>query len=124
MPTQTACCASCGTAQPTPSELAIACTLGAGDLRERLASIRDLASRHLLSSFRERLVLHLSYAPAALADVMDLVAKESACCGFLDFDLRHTQEQVSLRITAPSYSAQVVDEFFAIFAPELAQVAA
>jgi hypothetical protein len=124
MPTQTACCATCGTAQPTPSELAIACTLGAGDLRERLAGIRDLASRHVLSSFREPLVLHLSYAPAALADVMDLVAKESACCAFLDFELRHDQEKVSLRITAPSSAAQVADELFAHFAPELAQVAA
>lgn len=124
MSTQAACCTSCGTAQPDPSELAIACTLDAGDLKERVASIRDLASRHLLSSRREPLVLYLHYAPAALAEVEDLVAKESACCAFLDFDLKLVSREVALRITAPASAAAAADELFTHFAPELAQVAA
>jgi hypothetical protein len=124
MSTQAACCTSCATAQPDRSQLAIACTLGAGDLTERVSAIRDLASRHLLASRRELLVLHLTYALAAFPEVEGLVAKEAECCAFLDFDLGHDEEKVSLRITAPPSAAQAADELFAHFAPELAQVAA
>ncbi len=124
MSTQAACCTSCATPQPDRSELAVACTLGAGDLKERVSAIRDLASRHLLSSRREPLVLHLTYASAAFAEVEDLVAKEAECRAFLDFDLVHDREKVSLRISAPPSEARAADELFAHFAPELAQVAA
>lgn len=39
-------------AEPRDKALAIPCTLGAGDLRQRTARIRDLATRHLRTSAR------------------------------------------------------------------------
>ncbi len=116
-----ACCSSCATTDKTA--LAIACTLDSSDFKDRVAGIRDLASRHLLSSRREPLRLHLTYAAEALPDVQDLVAKESECCAFLDFDIVEG-ERVVLTITAPESAALAADELFAHFAPELAQVAA
>lgn len=115
------CCSSCA---PTDSTaLAIACTLDSTDFKSRVANIRHLASRHLLSSRREPLKLHLVYAAAALPEVERLVAQEADCCAFLDFDLR-SGEQVELTITAPEIAAVAADELFAHFSPELARVAA
>jgi hypothetical protein len=115
------CCSSCASTDNTA--LAIACTLDSSDFKDRVAGIRDLASRHLLSSRREPLRLHLTYAATALLEVQDLVARESECCAFLDFDIR-SGERVDLTITAPESAALAADELFAHFAPELARVAA
>lgn len=124
MTTQDACCTSCGASARThETALAIACTLDSGDLKERVAAIRDLSSRHLLSSRREPLALHLTYAAIALAEVADLVTKEAECCAFLSFNLQ-VGEAVQLTITAPEDAASAADEFFAHFAPELARTAA
>lgn len=123
MTTENACCPSCATsAARDQTALAVACTLSSSNFEERVASIRSLASRHLLSSRRELLTLHLAYAAAALPEVEDLVAKESDCCTFLDFDL-HAGETVELTITAPQGAAAAADELFAHFAPELARSA-
>ncbi|HTO28985.1 MAG TPA: hypothetical protein VL017_10375 [Devosia sp.] len=116
-----ACCSSCATTDNTA--LAITCTLDSTDLKARADSIRDLASRHLLSSRREPLRLHLTYSGAALPEVENLVARESECCAFLDFDIK-SSERVELTITAPESATLAADELFAHFAPELAQVAA
>jgi len=95
---------------------------GCPDFKERVASIRDLATRHLLSSHRQPLALRLTYAAAALPEVEELVAKESDCCAFLDFEIR-TGEQIELIITAPESAALAADELFAHFVSELAKVA-
>ena len=115
-----ACCASCGANAYDTTALAIACTLGAGDFKACVAGIRDLARRSLRSSKRGPLRLHLTYAAEAFGEVQDLVAKESDCCAFLDFDLRRDAESVELIITAPEAARAAADELFAHFAPELA----
>lgn len=124
MTIQEACCSSCAaSARPDETALAVACTLGSHDVKERVSSIRDLASRHLLSSRREPLALYLTYAAVALSEVEDLVAKEADCCAFLDFTLT-AGETVELTIRAPEGAALAADELFAHFAPELARTAA
>jgi hypothetical protein len=120
MTTPTACCDSCAP-NGTDTALAIACTLGAGDFKQRAASIRDLARRSLRSSRRQSLSLELTYAPDALSEVEDLVARESECCGFLRFELATDATAVRLTITAPVEALAAADELFAHFAPELAR---
>jgi hypothetical protein len=83
-----------------------------------------LAGRSLLRAERKPLLLSLTYAPEALDAVQDLVAKESECCSFLDFDLRHDGRGVYLAIAAPIDALAAADELFAHFAPELAREAA
>ncbi|WP_439599955.1 hypothetical protein [Devosia sp.] len=120
MDTSTACCDSCaGNAQDTA--LAIACTLGSADLKERVAGIRELAQRSLRSSRRTSLTLELVYERTAIDEVGELVAKESECCSFLAFDLKGVVDGVRLRITVPESEAFAADELFAHFAPELAR---
>ena len=117
--TENACCSSCAPAEG--AALAIACTLGSGDFKERVADIRALAERALLRSERRPLQLCLTYAAEALNDVESLVAGEAECCAFLDFALRTDAEGVHLTITAPIEALAAADELFAHFAPELAR---
>ena len=65
----------------------IACTLGPGDFQTRMRWIADLNGRHLKAQRRDGLTLHLSYQPAALEDVRELVRRETECCAFLTFAL-------------------------------------
>lgn len=116
------CCSSCATAD-NDTLLAIACTLDGDDFEHRIASIRELAARHLLSSRLTPLTLHLSYAADALPEIKAIVAKEETCCAFLDFVIQ-AGERVELTITAPEHAALAAGELFAHFAPELTEVAA
>ena len=122
MTTTPACCDSCGSTNET--ELAIACTLSAGDFKERVSGIRDLAIRSLVSSRRQPLRLELVYSREALDEVEDLVAKEADCCSFLEFDIQHDADGVRLTIAAPVEALAAADEIFAHFAPELPRDAA
>lgn len=119
-----ACCSSCASDSSQDTALAIACALGAGNFKERVAGIRDLAGRSLIRSERRPLQLLLTYSPEVLVEVKDLVAKESECCAFLDFQMAHDNDSVRLTITAPLDALAAADELFAHFAPELARVAA
>jgi len=112
------CGALCGS---TTEEQPIACTLDAVDFKVRTTSIRDLARRSLLKSSRGRLTLSLVYAPDAAAEVSELVAKERACCAFLDFDMTTRADGVHLVITAPERAAEAADMLFDYFAPDLAR---
>jgi hypothetical protein len=123
MNTSSSCCGSCATTG-SDTALAIACTLGAGDFKERVAGIRALATRSLRSSRRKPLQLELTYDREALAEVEDLVAREADCCSFLAFELHPDATGVHLTITAPLEALTAADELFAHFAPELAREAA
>ncbi|MGB3386826.1 MAG: hypothetical protein WBA88_02465 [Pseudaminobacter sp.] len=110
------CGPSCDTA--AREEKPIACTLDAGDFKERAVSIRDLAWRSLRHSSRTPLTLTLTYEPGALDEVRDLVAKEKTCCAFLSFDLKHNTSGVFVTVTAPKSAAEAADVLFDHFAPE------
>lgn len=120
-----ACSPSCADSisERDDSELVIACTLGAGDLKQRVADIRDLARWSLRTSERQGLALRLTYDRDAMAEVEDVVAKESECCSFLTFDLDQDGQVVRLTITAPASAADAAGQLFAHFAPELARQA-
>jgi len=108
-----ACCSACATASsrdvdPGP---VIACSLGTG-FKKRAEQMEDLGRRALISSQRAPLRLQLVYTRDALDSVRKMLATESECCGFLDFDLQHNDERVELTITAPESAADIIDELF------------
>lgn len=120
MTSASACCAT----SHNDTALAIACTLGAGDFKDRVADIRALATRSLRTGHRRPLQLELFYDRDAIAEVRDLVAKESGCCSFLVFDLRQDDQSARLTITAPVEALPAAEVLFAHLAPELAREAA
>jgi hypothetical protein len=99
-----------------PSEPApIACTLGPADFRQRLAWIADLNRDALRAQHRDGLRLELTYAPAALNRVREMVAREQDCCAFLTFDLQQEADTVRLVIEAPEDARDALDAVFEPF---------
>jgi hypothetical protein len=98
-------------------EAPIACTLGSGDYRERLARIAELARDGLLSVRREDLAIELRYAPSVADRIREMVGKEQECCAFLNFAISEIGEDVRLTITAPERARDVADALFEQFVP-------
>ena len=94
---------------------AIACTLTAGDLRDRLAWITALNRDALRGYDRPDLTLQLRYAPQAGQHVRDLMRQEQACCAFLTFELHEQPDEVVLMIKAPEEARAVLNSLFEPF---------
>jgi hypothetical protein len=110
----------CGCGPSGGDEVAIACTLDAGDFKERTGDIRDLARRSLRHASRKPLSLTLTYDIEAADEVRALVAKERECCPFLTFGVRESADTIEVAILAPAAAAEAADALFDHFAPELA----
>jgi hypothetical protein len=95
----------------------IACTLGAGDFKDRVEWIRELSAKSLRGHHRDGLMLDLAYDRCAVADVHEFVRREQACCGFLRFEVREGADAVHSTITAPLEAESVADDLFAHFVP-------
>ena len=93
----------------------IACTLTPDDTTARVALIDALAADGLL----ERTATETGIRVRLLdrADIQrrtqELVAAESRCCAFLDFDLRRENGALLLDISGPEDARPVIEMFFA-----------
>jgi hypothetical protein len=97
------------------AETPVACTLGPGDSKERLAWIAALARDGLLSIRRDDLLLELRYAPKVADRVREMVGREQACCAFLNFELSEIDGSVLLMIAAPERARHAADTLFEQF---------
>jgi hypothetical protein len=80
----------------------IACSLDAGDQKQRLADWSSLLQE---ATRREEITDGLRYTFAATDELKSrlqaLAAAEKACCAFLDFEIVPTGEALHLTVTAP-----------------------
>lgn len=90
----------------------IACTLGAGAYRERLAWLAELNQSALRHVLREGTQLILCYDLQAAGDVREMVRREQECCAFLDFTLVENERELTLAITAPEAAREALDTVF------------
>jgi hypothetical protein len=98
-------------AHEVPTEL-IACTLGAGAYRERLAWISELNRSALQSVQREGARLILLFDRRAGERVHEMVRREQECCAFLGFELNEGGNGLTLVITAPEAARDALDALF------------
>lgn len=93
----------------------IACTLTPEGMNARLALIDALAADGLLDRIPTDtgLRVRLRDTPDIEQRTRELVAAESACCAFLEFDLRHEDGQLMLEISGPEDARPVIELFFA-----------
>ena len=98
--------------------LPIACTLSATDLRARGEELRALGGDGLVDAAEhgDRAVLRFRPDPAIRERVEAIVAAESECCAFLDFQLEHGDDASVLTISAPNGGAEMVHELAAALA--------
>ncbi len=96
-------------------DLPIACTLTPDGMNARLALIDALAADGLLdrTATDAGLRVRLRDTPEIEQRTRELVAAESACCAFLDFDVRHDDGGLILEISGPADARPVIDLFFA-----------
>ena len=95
---------------PSPT---LACSLTTAERRERRALVRQTLLRHLEEHSTGDLEVLLQFTRSAtLRDRLDeFVELERQCCGFLSFEISETAAQVSLRITGPAGSEEVLQAF-------------
>jgi len=98
--------------------LPIACTLNATDLRARGEELRALGRDALLDATEDegRAVLRFRADPSVGKRVEAIVAAESECCAFLDFEVVHGPDTTVLTISAPNGGAEMVHELVAALA--------
>ena len=99
------------------TDLPIACTLSPDGLASRLALIDALASDGLLerTPTDAGLRVRLRDTPEIERRARELVAAESRCCAFLDFELTREGRELVLDIAGPEDARPVIE---LLFAPE------
>jgi MerR family transcriptional regulator, copper efflux regulator len=90
----------------------IACSLSPAGLQTQLGEWREL-----LTAVAERQFikggLRLTFdSSASRAVILDLAAREHACCPFLDFDLDLDAERPVLEVRAPDEAQPIIEELF------------
>jgi hypothetical protein len=97
------------------TEIPIACTLSPDGLTARLALIEALAADGLLdrSSTQAGMRVRLRDAPEIERRTRELVAAESRCCAFLNFELGRDAGELVLDISGPEDARHVIDMLFA-----------
>src|SRR5688500_534883 len=97
-----------------PTDPQIACTLNADERPKRLAEIRAIGESSLVSVAPEG-VLRLRADQATRGRLAGIIAAESACCSFLDFDLREEGAELVLTITAPEGAEALASDLVSAF---------
>ena len=96
-------------------DLPIACTLTPDGMTARLALIDALSADGLLdrTPTDAGLRVRLRDTPDIERRTRELVAAESKCCAFLDFDLGREDGELVLDISGPEDARPVIEMFFA-----------
>jgi hypothetical protein len=99
------------------TDLPIACSLGADDLRRRLEEIAALGAESLRArdAEGEAHVLRFRSDPETLRRLEAVVEAEAACCAFLDLRLSQEGDELILRIATPGGGSQVAKELALAF---------
>lgn len=93
----------------------IACTLTPDDTTARVALIEALTADGLLERTATETGIRVRLLDRADIErrTQELVAAESRCCAFLDFDLRRENGALLLDISGPEDARPVIEMFFA-----------
>jgi hypothetical protein len=102
------------------TETPIACTLSAGDYKERLTQIAELTRDALRNHERNGPTLTLRYDAAAAERIREMVRRERDCCAFLTFAVREEGDEIAVTISVPEearIAAEILFEQFVTPAP-------
>jgi hypothetical protein len=99
----------------TDTTTPIACTLSAGEHRDRTRELAALAARALRSREQTRDGERLVFAGGddTERELRDVIAAESSCCAFLRMDLERSGQGLVLDIAGPPDARPIIEELFA-----------
>lgn len=100
-------------------DAAIACSLDAGGLAERVEEWRALVTSSVLSVDAEPTVVHLELGPSddALVAAVGLAQREKECCPFFDVALDIAADRRTLSFRVPDGAEAVLADFVALLRP-------
>jgi hypothetical protein len=100
----------------------IACSLAAGDLQRRLATIAGIGADGLTDRRLEdgRHVLRFRADDATRRRLDEIVAAEADCCSFLDLAVVEDGDELILTIAAPREAQPVADDLALAFSGDRA----
>jgi hypothetical protein len=92
-------------------ETPIACSLGAGELEQRLAAIAEIGAESLVGRETEgdRHLLRFRSDAGTRERLEGVVAAEKECCSFLDLTLGEEDGELLLSISAPRDARGLAD---------------
>lgn len=95
------------------NDIPIACSLSAGELQQRLASIAEVGASSLLSRAMhgDSHLLRFRRDPATRRQLEGIIAAEAECCAFLDLSLREDEGELVMSIAAPKDARALADGF-------------
>jgi hypothetical protein len=98
----------------------IACSLGAGEMRERLAAMAALGAEKLIDHRRTAGVDTLRFRAdeKTRQELERIVSAEAECCPFLELAVTETEDTLELHIDAPAEGRPVAEQLAAAFAGE------
>ncbi|MBI4942119.1 MAG: MerR family transcriptional regulator [Actinobacteria bacterium] len=97
----------------TPETPAVACSLDAGSVPDRISDWQALVGRAVAREpITGGMALQFAATPDLVAEAARLAAAEQDCCSFFTFTLRMTTGQVRLEVQAPEAAADVVAAMF------------
>src|SRR5262245_24626957 len=96
------------------SDIPIACSLRAPDLRTRLEEMSQLGQDALLS-LDSHGAMHFRADPETRARLQAIVRAEAECCPFLDLNLREEASALVLEIGAPEGAEPLVADLVSAF---------
>jgi len=95
----------------------IACSLTAAEMPQRLAELSAIGRDGLLA-VNEDGVMRFRGDEGTRERLEAIVAAESRCCAFLEFDLREDYPELVLAVHAPEGAEPLVRELVSAFATE------
>jgi hypothetical protein len=103
-----------------PEDLPVVCSLGAGDLAQRLSAIAEIGAESLIDrrANEGRHLLRFRSDPKTQRRLEDVIAAEAECCAFLDLSLEEDGDDLILSIAAPEAGQATADGFAAAFAAQ------
>src|SRR3954470_15844976 len=95
------------------TELPIACSLSAGEMRTRAEQWRSLSESHRLG--REPIPggIRVRLRREARPEAETLVEAESHCCPFLELRLRDEADELVLTVTGPDEARPIIEQLLA-----------
>lgn len=94
------------------------CLLSPTSFAERIAWLRDLSSRALVSHTIGQNQAELHYQMSARMDIEELVQRESACCNFFTFSIREVNSEILLAISWAPEKQESAINLFSNFLPK------
>ena len=92
----------------------IVCTIGAGEVQERIELFERLRTQHgRLDRTEHGVLLHFPAQPETEADLRRFADVEKRCCSFWGFEIGRVGADLTLRWEAPPVAADLVQRLVA-----------